>query len=153
MIALPPLQNIRHEAFCLHYAKTGNATESYKKAGYKAKTENAINVNSSRLLKSTKVQERLQELSAEMNSSKIAEIAEIHEILTAILRDELTEEVVVVEGRGNGFSEASIVKKKATLSDRIKAGTELAKMKGGYDNKLQAAVIVPVFGGDLELED
>lgn len=137
----------------MHYAKTGNATESYKKAGYNPKNDNSAASSARRLLQNVKVKGRLQELADEMASEKIADIREIHEILSAILRDELTEEIIVVEGQGNGYSEARIVKKKATLSDRIKAGTELAKMKGGYDNKLQAAVIVPVFGGDVELED
>ena len=57
--------NIKQEAFCLHYAKTGNATESYKIAGYSAKTDNAIYANSNRLLKNDKVKARLKELADE----------------------------------------------------------------------------------------
>ena len=60
------LKNIKHESFCLHYSKTGNATESYKKAGYKAKTEAGINASASQLLKNPKVQARLAELAEEM---------------------------------------------------------------------------------------
>lgn len=147
------LKNIKHENFCLHYSKTGNATESYKKAGYKAKTEAGINASASQLLKNPKVQARLAELAEEMASSKIADIAEIHEYLTAVMRGEEKEEVVVVEGLGDGISEARLIKKEANIKDRIKAGETLARMKGGFDNKLSVEVALPVFGGEEELED
>ena len=105
------LLNVKQEAFCLHYAKTGNASESYKQAGYDAKTENALYSAANRLLKNVKVQTRLAELREEMASEKIAGIREIQERLTAILRGELQEEQVVVEGCGDGVSEASVIKR------------------------------------------
>lgn len=145
--------NVKQEAFCLHYAKTGNATESYKQAGYTAKTANAIYANANRLLKNDKVKVRLAELAEEMASDKIANIREVQERLTAILRMEQDEEQVVVEGCGDGVSEARTVKRKAQLKDVLKAGELLAKMQGGFDNKLQVEVTVPVFGGDDALED
>ena len=147
------LKNVKHEAFCLHYSKTGNATEAYKKAGYKPKTEEAAYSNANRLIKNDKVQARLAELAEEMASSKIADIAEIHEYLTSVMRGEEKEEVVVVEGAGEGISEARIVKKAANLKDRIKAGETLARMKGGFDNKLSVEIAIPVFGGEEDLED
>ncbi len=147
------LKNVKHEAFCLHYSKTGNATESYKKAGYKAKTEAAINASASQLLKNPKVQERLAELAEEMASSKIADIKEIHEYLTAVMRGEEKEEVVVVEGEGEGVSEARIIEKAAGIKDRIKAGETLARMKGGFDNKMSVEIAIPVFEGEESLED
>lgn len=145
--------NVKQEAFCLHYAKTGNATEAYKEAGYKAKTEGAVYANANRLLKNDKVKERLKELADEMASDKIAGIKEVQERLSAILRMEQTEEVVVVEGIGEGCSAARIMKKKPSLKDAIKAGETLAKMQGGFDNKLNVTVAIPVFGGEEDLED
>lgn len=145
--------NVKQEAFCLHYAKTGNATESYKKAGYAAKTAKTIYANANRLLKNDKVQARLQELADEMKSEKIADIREIHEYLTSVIRGETSDDVVVTEGCGDGISEARVVEVRTNNAARIKAATELAKMKGAYENKLQLEVIVPVFGGDDALED
>lgn len=145
--------NVKQEAFCLHYAKTGNATESYKKAGYNPKNDNSAGANARRLLQNDKIRERLAQLAEEMASEKIADIREIHEILTAIARGETTEDVVVTEGCGDGVSEAKVVKVRTANAVRVKAATELAKMKGGYDNKLQVEVTVPVFGGDDNLED
>lgn len=147
------LLNPKQEAFCLHYAKTGNATESYKIAGYEAKTERAVYANSNRLLKNDKVQARLKELAEEMASEKIASIAEIQERLTAILRGELQEEQVVVEGCGDGVSEASVIRRQPQLKDVIKAADTLAKMQGAYDNKANINVVIPVFGGEDVLED
>ena len=145
--------NVKQEMFCLHYAKTGNATESYKKAGYDAKTPNGIYSNANRLLKNANVKARLAELANELASEKIASIKEVQERLTSILRGDLQEEQVVVEGQGDGYSQATIVKRKPQLKDVIKAGETLAKMQGGFDNKIQVEMTIPVFGGEEGLED
>ena len=58
-----------------------------------------------------------------------------------------------MEGLGDGISEARLIKKEANIKDRIKAGETLARMKGGFDNKLSVEVALPVFGGEEELED
>ena len=147
------LENLKWEAFCLHYAKTGNASESYKIAGYNAKTERSVYANANRLLKNDKVQARLKELSDEIASEKIASIREVQEYLTRVIRGETTEDVVVTEGRGLGESEAKVVQVRTNSAARIKAATELAKMQGGYDSKIQVELTVPVFGGEERLED
>ena len=147
------LENPKWEAFCLHYAKTGNASESYKKAGYETKNPRSIYSNCNRLLKNDDIRKRLAELSAEMAAEKIADIREIHEYLTSVIRGETTDDVVVTEGCGDGISEAKVVKVRTANMHRIKAATELAKMKGAYDNKVQVELTVPVFGGDDDLED
>lgn len=141
--------SVKQEAFCLHYAKTGNATESYKAAGYKPKTEGAAYACANRLLKIDKVQARLQELADEMASDKIANIREVQERLTAILRGDLKESFVVTDGEG-GYQ---IIEKPPQLKDVLKAGQELAKMQGGYDTKLNITMTKPVFGGEEDLED
>lgn len=145
--------NVKQEAFCLHYAKTGNATESYKIAGYDAKTERAVYSNANRLLKNDKVKARLAELADELASEKIAGIREVQEKLTAILRGETTEDVVVTESKGDYTTEARVVQVRTPTKDIIKAGETLAKMQGGFDSKLQVEVITPVFGGEESLED
>lgn len=161
--------SIKQEAFCLHYAKTGNATEAYKEAGYKAKTEGAVYSAANRLLKNVKVQKRLQELAEELASDKIASIREIQEYLTSVMRRELKEFTVVtcMEKKvfyapdENGTMRKNEVQKEtpriveipAKLSDANKAAETLAKMQGGFDNKLNIEIAVPVFEGEEELED
>ena len=161
--------NVKQEAFCLHYAKTGNATESYKKAGYKAKTENAICANATRLLRNDKIQKRLRELAEKLASDKIASIREIQEYLTSVMRRELKEFVVVTTTEeksmyvpdDDGKIRKQTTKKEvpqvveipARLSDANKAAETLAKMQGGFDTKMQIEVTQPVFGGEDALED
>ncbi len=147
------LENPKWEAFCLHYAKTGNASEAYKIAGYKAKTEGSVYANANRLLKNDKVKARLKELADELAGEKIAGIREVQERLTAILRGETTEDVVVTENIGDFTSEAKVIQVRTPTKEVIKAGVELVKMQGGYDNKLQVELTVPVFGGEECLED
>lgn len=145
--------NVRQEAFCWHYAKTGNATESYKAAGYAPKTENVAAASASQLLRNPKVHDRLAEITEELNSAKIASVREVQERLTAILRGELKEERVVVEGQGMGESTARVIKCAPQHKDVIKSGELLARMQGGLDVGSQVNVIVPVFGGENELAD
>ena len=144
--------NVKQEAFCLHYAKTGNATEAYKKAGYEVTTEGAVYSASNRLLKNVKVQARLKELADELACDKIANIREIQEYLTSVMRGQSQAEIVVVEGTGDGCSEARAMQKAPDEKERIKAAETLAKMQGGFDTKLQVELTVPVFGGEEEFE-
>ena len=160
--------NVKQEAFCLHYAKTGNATEAYKEAGYAAKTERAVYANANRLLKNDKVQARLKELADEIASDKIASIKEIQEYLTSVMRREHHECVVVTVSEKKSFyapdengtmrkqtiekETPQIVEIPARLSDANKAAETLAKMQGGFDNKLNVELTVPVFEGIDEFE-
>lgn len=145
--------NVKQEAFCLHYAKTGNATESYKQAGYNPKNDNSAGANARRLLQNDKIKARLAELAEELAGEKIASIKEVQKRLTSILRGELQEEQVVVEGRGLGESEAIVIKRQPQLKDVIKAGETLARMQGGFDSAMKVELTVPVFGGEERLED
>jgi phage terminase small subunit len=88
-----------------------------------------------------------------MASEKIASIAEIQERLTAILRGEVQEDQIVVEGCGDGVSEAKNIYREVQMKDRLKAGELLAKMQGAFDNKANINVVIPVFGGEEGLED
>ena len=160
--------NVKQEAFCLHYAKTGNATEAYKEAGYKVKTERAVYANANRLLKNDKVQARLKELADEIASDKIVSIKEIQEYLTSVMRREHKESVVVTVSEKRTFyapdengtmrkqtiekETPQIVEIPARLSDANKAAETLAKMQGGFDNKLNVELTVPVFEGIDEFE-
>lgn len=143
---------VKQEKFSLHYAKTGNATESYKAAGYKAKSDAVAGVEGHKLLKNPKIQARLAELAAEIHTAAIADITEIQEILTDILRNKSKEQVVIVENNGDFTSTARAVEKDTSIKDRIKAGETLARMQGAFDSKFQIELTVPVFGGEEEFE-
>ena len=136
--------------FCLEYANSGNATKSAKLAGYSEKTAKS---QGERLLRNPEVKAFLQKLADEMQSSKIASAREMQEVLTSIIRGEYEEEVIVVEGCGDGVSEAVTKRKKPSTKDVTQAVNTLAKMQGVLDNKASLNVLIPVFGGEEDLEE
>jgi phage terminase small subunit len=139
----------KQKKFCLEYASSGNATESAIKAGYSKKTAYSIGQEN---LKKPELQKFLQQLADEMASQKIANAKEMQEVLTSIIRQELEEEVIVVEGCGDGISEAVTKIKKPSTRDAIKAIETLAKMQGIFDTKANVNLVIPVFGGEEDLE-
>lgn len=151
------LKSDRMENFCLNYAQTCNALQSYKNAGYKCKDDMNAGIAGHQLLKNPKIQERLQELRAEadeLRKHKIASIAEMQEILSQMLRGEMEEEVIVTESEGDGFSHARKVKKQITPADRIRAIDKLARMTGAYIDKVElSGTAVVQFVGEDKLED
>ena len=88
----------QQEAFCLAWSKTGNATQSYKDAGYKATNDNSAAASASALLKRPKIQKRIQELMAKANRAKIMDIKETQERLSNIARRLETEDVYLADG-------------------------------------------------------
>ena len=140
----------RQERFCQEFVATGNATQSAISAGY---AESCARQVGARLMANCNIKERIRELQNEIKNDKIADAREMQSILTSIVRGESDEEVIVVEGIGDGCSEAVTKKKKPSQSDRIKAMQLLARMQGVLDNNMTLNVVVPIYGGDQDLED
>lgn len=109
---------VRQEKFCLEYAESGNARQAYIKAGYKPKSDKATDAAASRLLSNVKVQKRLAELAEELKNSKIADIQEMQEVLTKIIRRELPG---------------------VTIKDVISAIDKLGRMQGAFVEKIEAS--------------
>jgi phage terminase small subunit len=63
--------------FCQIYARTLNATQSYKEAGYKAKTENAAGASAYQILRNPKIQAYLGEVLNLTNVSVVHEAVAI----------------------------------------------------------------------------
>lgn len=140
----------RQERFCQEYTKTGNATISAVKAGYSEKTARSIG---QRLLTNVDIMNRIKELQGEIKNENIMDARQMQEFLTSIIKQESTEEVIVVEGRGDGVSEAVTKTKTASQADRIKAIQLLAKMQGVLESGNTLNVVIPVFGGEDDLEE
>lgn len=125
--------NKRMKDFADFYLETGNIYHSAIRAGY---SENYAKTNASKLLENDSVKEYMGEILDEVNSKRIADITEVMEYLTKGLRQELEEEVVVVEGEGNGISSAKIMKKKIGIRDSNKCAELLGKRFGIFTDKL-----------------
>ena len=140
----------RQEMFCQECVISGNGTQAAIKAGYSEKTANE---QAARLLAKVSIQDKIRALSDEIRTEKIIDARKMQEVLTSIILQESQEEVIVVEGCGDGVSEAVTKTKTASQSDRIKAIQLLARMQGALDNSATLNVVLPVFGGENELED
>jgi phage terminase small subunit len=128
--------SVKQEKFCLEYAKSGNQTQAYIKAGYNVKNDETAAVNASRLLKNANVKERLAELAEEAKNASIADIVEMQQTLTAIIRKQMTEEVIVVESVGDYMTEARKMDKEPSIKDIINAITTLGKMQGAFTDNV-----------------
>jgi len=142
---------LKQQRFADEYIISGNATDAAVKAGYSKKTANRIATeNLSKLVIQTYIDEKLKELS----DKKVADQQEVLAYLTAVLRGETQSEIVVVEGVGDGCSEARRLQKLPDEKERLKAAELLGKRMGLFKDKLDVTANVPVIisGGD-ELED
>ena len=126
------------EAFCIAYAQCGNATQAYKQAGYKVKTDSTAPVHGSKLLTNADIQARLQEIHEKIESEKIMGPKEMQERLTAIARQTARDPS----------------DKAPDYKDALKAMDQLARMSGSYAaDKLEVSGELPVvlrddIGGD-----
>jgi phage terminase small subunit len=98
----------RQKKFCDYYIETGNASESYQRAGYKAKG-NVAEAAASRLLKNVKVIEYIRERNEQLGNSRIANMLEVKEFWSNVLRNKENE-----------------------MKDRLKASEYIAKTNAAF---------------------
>ena len=100
--------NQRQIRFVQNYMKTNNITHSAIDAGYSPKTAHVQGCN---LLKNTKVSEYINAINERIESDKIADIEEVMQYLTSVMRGEAKDQFDL----------------DASLSERTRAASELAK--------------------------
>ena len=141
----------KQKRFADYYIETGNITEAAAKAGYSKKTARVIGQEN--LLKPA-IKGYIDEKLEAMQDERTASAKEVLEFLTKSMRGEIKEEVVVVEGTGDGTSEARTVKKQIGLRDRIKSAELLGKRYRLFTDKVEVDGVVPVMiVGESELEE
>lgn len=123
--------------FVQEYMKTNNITQSAIKAGYSPKT---ASVQGSRLLKTVKVANYIEAINERLESEKIADIQEVMEYLTSVMRGEKKDQFDM----------------DASLSDRTRAASELARrldVKAKNVNVDLAVTIIDDIPDDIDIED
>lgn len=128
--------------FANEYLVDLNATRAYKNAYPNVKKDSVAAANGNRLLRNAKVKNYIDEQLKKIEDESIADATEVMKYLTAVMRNEITEEVVVVEGEGDGCSSARIVKKELSAKDRIKAAELLGKRYRLFVDKVEQKVDV-----------
>lgn len=136
----------KQELFCVEYAKTGNGDQSAVKAGYAPKN---ARITASKLLTQSNIQKRLSELNEEYKKASIADIQEMQTALTNIIRQTMTEEIVLAVNQGD-YSEIVHDKKTPAVRDVINAINTLGKMQGAFIDQYKVDLSPVIIKDDLD---
>ena len=101
----------KQQAFADYYIQTGNATESAIKAGYSQKTAKETGYEN---LTKPHLQQYIEKKQKELESSRMADMTEVREFWTEVMRDIDSE-----------------------MKDRLKASEMIAKTSGAFLNKVE----------------
>lgn len=126
----------KQKRFCDEYLIDLNGTRAYKAAYPSVKSDDVARKAASRLLTNVDVRAYLDTELEKLHNAKTADVQEVMEYLTAVLRGESSASVVVVEGVGDGCSSAKIVKKPPDEKERLKAAELLGKRFGLFTDKV-----------------
>lgn len=109
--------NARQKAFIKEYIKDHNGTQAAIRAGYSPRSANS---QITRLLADERIMEEIQRLEREDTAQVIATAQDVMSFFTRAMNGEIKDQFGL----------------EATLSDRIKAGQELAKRTVDMENRL-----------------
>ncbi len=129
--------NHKQKQFYKEWLIDANATQAAIRAGYSKKTAYS---QGQRLLKNVEGQKYLAELMAEKESELIASQDEVLKYLTSVMRGKSQSTEIVVEGIGDGCSEARTVLKEPSEKERLKAAELLGRRYGLYTDKIETDV-------------
>lgn len=154
--------NEREKLFADLYIKYGNAYQAALEAGYAQSTakDSSKWINREILKKPNEkkkfkpeVREYIDARLAEKESKLVADQDEVLKYLTSVLRGESRSTEIVIEGCCDGGSLAREMEKAPSEKERLKAAELLGKRYGLYTEKVEADILLPVFGGEDDLED
>ncbi len=140
---------VKQKKFADEYIISGNATESYLKA-YAKQSRSSAEANARKLLGNHSVKTYIDERMQELNDAAIAKQEEVLKYLTSVMRGESLSSEIVVEGVGDGCSEARVMEKPPSEKDRIKAAELLGKRYGSWTDRLAVEMEPVTITNDLE---
>lgn len=124
----------KQQRFCDEYLIDLNATQAAIRAGYSEKTARAIGAEN---LTKPDINAYIEKRMAEKEAKLIADQDEVLKYITSVMRGESKAEVVVVEGCGDGYSEARRMTKAPDEKERLKAAEMLGKRYGLFKDKVE----------------
>lgn len=141
----------KQQRFVTEYLIDLNATQAAIRAGYSEKTARFIGAEN---LSKPYIRKAIDEQLEQIQSDKIADVEEIMVYLTSVLRGQAESTVVVVEGTGDGCSQARTITKAPDEKERLKAAELLGKRYGMFSEKFSLDAPIPIiFTGEADLED
>lgn len=126
------LMTDQQRRFADEYLIDCNGTRAYKMAYPYVKRDNVAAAAATRLLRNVKVRAYIDEQMEILSVGKIADAREVLEYLTSVVRGESQSEIVVVEGCGDGVSDARHITKAPDEKERLKAAELLGKHFGMF---------------------
>lgn len=151
----------KQQRFCDEYLIDLNATQAAIRAGYSAKTARQIGTEN---LSKPAIAEYIEKRMAEKEDALVAKQDEVMKYLTAVMRRELSEHVVVTTMEEHSYYKADengtvrkhtdkketpkIVEIPARLSDANKAAELLGKAYAMFSEKVEIDGVVPVIVDD-----
>jgi phage terminase small subunit len=129
----------KQKTFCIEFVKCGIGSSAAIAAGYSKSTARNISGN---LLRNEKIQNYIEELLKTVTSCKIMDMEETLMRVTAIARNEETEEVVFPDFK---TGKSVTVKKDVCIKDRIRALELMSKILGLYkDTSIASPITVQI---------
>ncbi|MEK4913413.1 terminase small subunit [Bacillus sp. FSL E2-8887] len=132
--------NERQKRFADYYIETGNASEAYRRAGYKAENPRTVEVNSSKLMRNAKVSAYIDSRMSDVDSKRVADGNEVLEFLSSVMRGEVSGKVL----RGVGQGEQVIADIAPTLGEKINAAVQLGKRHRLWTEKVEVEGVAQV---------
>ena len=122
----------KQKRFCDEYIIDCNATQAAIRAGY---SPNGINKRVTRMMANEGIQQYLSERMKSKENELIASQDEVLKYLTSVMRGKSTASEIVVEGIGEGMSEARIINKPPSEKERIRAAELLGNRYGAFKDQ------------------
>ncbi len=143
----------KQKKFADEYLIDLNATRAYRAAYPAVKKDSVAAQAGSRLLRNVNVKGYIDEQLEKIHNQKTADAQEVMEYLTSVMRGESLAEEIVVEGLGDGVSEARRMQKAPSEKDKLKAAELLGKRFGLYTDKIDVDADLDLritidYGGD-----
>lgn len=124
----------KQQRFVDEYIILGNATQAAIKAGYSKKT---AAVTATENLRKPNIKAAIEKRNEEIKSEKTADMTEVMEYLTSVMRGEQTESVATAKGV---YEDVEV-----SAKDRIKAAELIGKRHGAWTDK-------KVISGDVQID-
>lgn len=123
--------------FAEEYLKDLNATRAYLEVYKNVKSDRVASACASKLLAKANIKAYIDDRLEAIHNDNTADINEVMEYLTSVMRKKSRAEVVVVEGTGKGRSKARTIEKAPDEKEALKAAELLGKRFGLFDDANQ----------------
>lgn len=140
----------KQKIFADEYIICLNATQAYKKAYPNIKKDEVARANGSRLLANANVKAYIDERLEKLKSERVADQQEVLEFLTSVMRGEVTEPLLVLDGKGT----QRVVMAMPSVSTRKSAAVDLGKRFGLFVDKQEITQrTIEIKVGDWDVDE